>query len=272
MEHKKTSLEKLLEREHITEAELKAVIHSAKVRKHGQSSVSFGKKSFFYGYFSDPHIGHKGFDYALWDKMISVFRKEKPDFVLCPGDNVEGMSGRPGHVYELELIGFKAQTDRAVELYGQIPCKIYGIDGNHDGWFYKKNDAGAIVGEVLAQRVKQYEFLGQNEGDLVIDGIKIKMVHPNDGSAYAVSYKLQKMVESLGGGEKPSILHQAHYHKALYMFTRNVHGFESGTLCSQSEFMRLKKLPAHKGFGLVAVQHNGESIDRLTHTFFPAYD
>lgn len=63
------------------------------------------------------------------------------------------------------------------------------------------------------------------------------------------------------------------YHKQVAIFRRNVFGFECGTLCGQSQFMRGKKLPAHMGFGIIElwVARKG-GIERLRHEFFPFYD
>ena len=103
----------------------------------------------------------------------------------------------------------------------------------------------------------------------------MKMFQPGDGSAYAVSYKLQKMVESLEGGKKPEILVEGHYHKAMYMFLRNVHALEAGTLCGQTEWMRGKKIQVHKGywvldFDIAAGKRGG--IKNFSPTFVSFYD
>jgi predicted phosphodiesterase len=183
------------------------------------------------------------------------------------------MSGRPGHVYELNQIGFEQQFKYAVQLYGELDnFDHYGIDGNHDQWFYKKNDNGTVVGAELQRSLKRYHNLGQDEGDLNISGLRIKLYHAGDGTAYATSYKLQKLIERFGGGDKPNIVLSGHYHKALYMFSRGVHGFECGTLCGQTSFMRGKKIPAHMGFGLVKVTYNKRGVERLSHEFVPWYE
>lgn len=257
----------------MNETEAMTALRSLKAeRPQGPTRILIGKKSFSYGYFSDPHIGHKKFSDSAFDYMVRLFRAEKPDFILNPGDHLEGMSGRPGHVYELAQIGFDQQLNRAVELYSQLDqFEHFGIDGNHDQWYFIKGDQGTIVGKALQGRVKNYRHLGQDEGDLNVSGVKIKLFHANDGTAYATSYKLQKLIESFSGGEKPNIVHSGHYHKALYMFSRGIHGFESATMCGQSKFMRGKKIPAHMGFGMVRVFYNEKGVERLAHTFIPWY-
>jgi predicted phosphodiesterase len=257
----------------MTPHELKALLKSIKSEPPKKLvRMPISGKSFSFGYFSDAHIGQKEFRDDLFDYMVRFFHGEKPDFILNPGDHLEGMSGRPGHVYELAQIGFRAQFEKAVELYSRLSdFPHYGIDGNHDQWFYKKGDMGIVVGRELERAVPNYHHLGQDEGDIVVSGIRIKLFHAGDGTAYATSYKLQKLIESFMGGDKPNIVLSGHYHKALYMFSRGVHGFECGTLCGQTSWMRGKKIPAHMGFGIVRVTHNKTGVERLTHEFVPWY-
>lgn len=271
----KNKLEKLLEQQGITEAEAIAVIKGARNRPSVAVKVNPGRTNHVkYLYISDEHIGHKEFREDLFMNAVKYAKREKVDFIVNPGDHLEGMSHRPGHIYELAKIGFNNQITYAAELYnmfGGIPH--YGIDGNHDQWYFKPQNAGVIVGKELEARVKGYTHLGQDEGTIDVGtGLRIRLFHPNDGTAYATSYKLQKLIESFSGGDKPNIVHEGHYHKAMYMFSRNVHGFESGTLCGQTSFMRGKKIPAHMGFGIVDVKYNATGVVELDHKFIPHYD
>jgi predicted phosphodiesterase len=267
-----SKLEKYLKKENISPSEAIITIQSSKHIPSKDKYLPLSGKSFSYLYFSDTHICHKAFKENLFDKMIRVIKKEKPDFVIHSGDHLEGMSGRPGHIYELTHIGYNQQMDYCTELYKQIPINIYGIDGNHDEWYEKQNNGGLIVGKELEHRLKNYTTLGQDEGTLNVNGIKIYLYHGGDGTAYADSYKIQKLMESFTGGDKPDIIHSGHYHKSLYLFNRNIHGFESGTLMGQSRFMRGKKIRAHLGFGLVKINYSKKGVDSLTHTFYPGWE
>lgn len=267
-------LHQYLQKEKIDANEAIQLLRSAEKNKPKKAtSLKIGKKSFKYMYLSDTHIGHKEFKDELFDLFVDEYKRFKPDFVLHPGDHLEGMSGRPGQIYELSEVGFENQIAKCSDLYNKLDkCPIYGIDGNHDEWYAKKHNGGVIVGEELQARVKNYNNLGQMEGDIDVNGILIRMFHANDGTAYAASYKIQKLIESFTGGDKPHIVHSGHYHKHLTLFTRNVYGIESGTMCGQSEFMRGKKLPAHMGFGAITVHPNeGWGIGKLNHTWYPYY-
>ena len=55
------------------------------------------------------------------------------------------------------------------------------------------------------------------------------LVHPIDGSAYALSYSGQKYCDSLSGGEKPKIIAMGHHHNS--------------SICSTGIFTLLKCQP-----------------------------
>ncbi len=227
-----------------------------------------------FGYVSDMHIGAKEFDWKLWSKMVSRFRDEKITTVYSPGDIVEGMSNRPGQIYDLEAIGFRAQVNLAAEAINMLgKTKLYSILGNHDLFFKDKSGVDANVGESLEQKCKNFIYLGDWEARIVLGKkVELMLYHANDGSAYALSYKLQKLAESLEGGKKPQIILSGHYHKHLTMFTRNIFGIECGTLCGQTQWMRGKKLAAHKGFGIIELEiYKKGGIRRLKHEFFPEF-
>lgn len=265
-------IRKIIKEQKLTDKEVITLLQSSRKKPAKISTFKIKKKGFKYMYMSDTHIGHSAFLKEVFEEAVRLHKEFKPDFILHAGDHLDGMSGRPGHIYELTHIGFHQQIEYAAKLYNLFKCPIYGIDGNHDGYYAGKNNGGVIVGKELERRVKNYTHLGEMEGDLCVNGIKIKLFHANDGSSYAQSYKLQKLIESFTGGQKPHILHSGHYHKALAMFSRNVYGFESGTLCKQSKFMRGRKLQANIGFGFVTVypsEHQG--VGRIVHEYIPFY-
>lgn len=272
--------EKLIaELDNLTPAERKAVLKSIKGGRTPDRSVDhskrFSDKVIRFGVYSDPHMGCSEFREELWHTMLARFRMEGIKTVYCPGDNLEGMSGRPGHVYELSHIGFEAQAAYASSLFALAPeMQFFIIDGNHDLWFKKKGDMGISAGQQLANRNPNVTFLGEWEADVrLAENLTMRLFHAADGTAYADSYKLQKLIESFTGGTKPNIVLSGHYHKQIAVFRRNVFGFECGTLCGQTEWMRGKKIPAHMGFLIIEVWVDDDGgVERLRSEFFPHYD
>lgn len=253
--------------------ELKAIVAAsgsatAKVR-HAHVPYETGYTKFLV--VSDTHIGHSKFREDWWNHMVERATKEKVQFALHAGDILEGMSTRPGHVYELSAVGFEAQFAKAREVIGRCPFPVMGIIGNHDLWYVGKADQGTNVGIRLEESLDNFEYLGADEGDLTIENIRIKLWHGNDGASYAVSYRGQKIVESLDGGDKPHILITGHDHKAIFFQTRNVHIIGAGTLCEQTSFMRGKKLAAHKGYWIVEAWSNEQGLVRIRPEWCPFY-
>jgi predicted phosphodiesterase len=221
----------------------------------------------------DTHIGSKYFNSA---NLLSAFKeadKQGCTFLVHTGDLLEGMSGRPGHIYELTHIGYRAQRDEAIRLFNQWGKDWYVIEGNHDLWGNSKHGAGITAVEDVCDRVPNSHFIGYHEGDIVINDCKIKLWHGEDsGGSYAHSYRLQKLVEAFNGGEKPQVLFTGHTHKSMYLYDRNIHCISTGCLQNQSGFMRTKRLAAHVGFWIIemVVDDSGEVL-KFAPSWYPFY-
>lgn len=273
MEHKDLAkLNKAFATSQLTIDEAILLFKSSKHKLYKPRFLESKTNTFYYGYISDTHIGHQEFDEPLFIEAAKRFNSEKVDFVLHAGDPIEGMSGRPGHIYELTHVGWTEQTNYCAELFSYINAKIFGIGGNHSSTWATEKSSGLNIGDYLESKIKNYTHLGDNEGELKINNIRIKLFHPNDGSGTSISAKLEKLIDYLEPKELPNILHSGHYHKFLYLYKRGVHAFESGTLCASSWFMRGQKLKSHKGYGLVKVKYSGSNIIELTQTFIPKYE
>ena len=144
------------------------------------------------------------------------------------------------------------------------------IDGNHDRWFIKSN--GAKIVEDICEQIPHATFLGHDEGDIAIGNTTAKLWHGEDGNSYATSYRLQKVVEAMTGGEKPGLLFTGHTHKSLYIFERHVHVYSGGSIQCQSKWMRGKRISAHTGFWIIDAYLNNTGIAKTTSTWYPFYN
>jgi predicted phosphodiesterase len=216
-----------------------------------------------FGVMSDTHVGHKNFREDWLYRAYDFWAKCGAEFIYHSGDIVEGMSGRDGQIYELTKFGFEEQVDETAKLFDQCPAPIRAITGNHDGWFKIKGNIGACVGKTLENRCHNFTHLGQDEADELLGNIKVKLWHGGDGASYALSYRTQKFVEALTGGDKPHILLSGHAHKSIFFQFRNVEIIEAGTLQSQTRFMRGKKLAAHPTVYMVEAWQNDDGLERI---------
>lgn len=271
LDSKDVLLEKL--KNQLSEFEIKTILESSRFQEVEKKKfhVALDKESFKFIAIGDTHIGHKKFREDWWDYMIDKGIEEEVDWMYHTGDIFEGMSNRPGHIYELSELGFEAQFEKTKSLFKDVPFPIKAITGNHDDWYKGKADQGIDVGSRLSEALDNFTYMGSQEADEFVGGVVVKMWHGNDGSQYSTSYRTQKFVENLTGGDKPNILLAGHAHKSIYHTVRNVSVFETGTLCEQTQFMRGRKLAAHTGFWIITVDTDGESIIRLKPEWFPLF-
>lgn len=257
--------------ERYSDKELRAIAAGGELNseKYGPKVISRTGATHRFGVIGDTHIGSKAFKPEYLLDAFETFDSDGIDTILHVGDVTEGMSNRAGHVYELTHIGYAEQKDYATELLSQWSGKWYMIDGNHDRWYIKSN--GARIVEDICKSLPDAEFLGHDEGDLFVNDTWIKLWHGEDGSSYATSYRIQKLIEAFPGGEKPHILLSGHVHKQGYFFERNVHAISTGAVCTQSKWMRSTRKPNHTGYWEIEFTENESGVARFRPEFFPFY-
>lgn len=231
----------------------------------------YGQKHARFMTIADTHIGSKYFREDMFDDLLKVIKREKPEAVYHAGDIIEGMSNRDGHIFELSHIGTSLQTDKAVELLKQIPVPLYFTTGNHDEWSKIKANQGNLLGPELESKIPNSKFLGEYTANINFSpNVTLRLTHEGM-NAYALSYPGQKRVNALEGGTKPSMIVNGHIHKFLYMYYRNIHYFEGGTFQDQTPFMAMKGTPAMKGFWMFDVYYNKDGITKLKQTAYPYF-
>jgi predicted phosphodiesterase len=267
------SILKIIKNSKLSDNEIKTLLKGSKEIPNSGKPYSIKGEKFSFGVFGDTHIGHKCFDTALADYAINEFNKRKVDFVVHSGDICEGHyeSKRQGSVFDLAHIGGDSQIEEAVKYLSKLKRPLYFITGNHEtNTFYKQ--CGFDIGKQIEKKIPNSHYLGIQEGEINLPHHqKINVIHPDGGTAYAISYNPQKIIESLEGGKKPAILLIGHYHKAEYLFYRNVHMLQTATLESQTPFQKNLHISAHKGFWIVNAEISKDGISKFVPEFYPAY-
>lgn len=221
---------------------------------------------------SDTHIGSV---YAPeeWHRSVAeMAREQKVEAILHCGDLVDGLKiGRAGtQIYELDAVGYDAQLKKAIEIFRQYDgFPVYIISGNHDMYF--KEFAGANIVEAFANALPNVQYIGHDSADISLGGCIIRLFHGGDGSSYALSYRLQKLVEAINGGHKPNILLCGHVHKFCYILERNIHAISVPAMQAQTSFMRSKKCAAHTGFLIIDFDSTPQGVANLKMNYYPFY-
>jgi len=258
-------------RELYSDKELSAIANGGRIipGKDKVPIIDFDGEYIKFGVISDTHYGSIYSDPEYTDYALDEFDRKDCDFVVHVGDVTEGMSNRAGHVYELSHIGYEKQREHAIEVLSKWKGKMYLISGNHDRWYIKSN--GANIVKDIAEKLPDGEFLGHDEGNISLNGMaELRLWHGEDGNSYATSYRIQKVVESFTGGDKPHILVLGHVHKSLYVYDRHIHCVGAGSIQKQSKWMRGKRIAAHTGFWIIEAWIN-EGVSKFRQMWYPFY-
>ena len=220
----------------------------------------------------DTQLGSKYAQLTYLHEFYDLCVREGITDVYHTGDIVDGLKMRPGHEYELYLTSADDMRDDVVLNYPKREgITTHFITGNHDASIYKH--VGYDIGQGIANLRPDMKYLGRDCALVYLTpNCTLELRHPWDGTAYALSYKIQKMIEAMESDSKPNILAVGHYHKAEYLFYRNVHALQTGCFQGQTPFTRGKGISVHVG-GWIVTLHVDEdgTIQRIMPEFIPYY-
>ena len=231
-----------------------------------------GNKTVRFAVVSDTHINNKYTQLTYLHQFYEECAKQGIKHVYHVGDIDDGEQMRPGHQYECYTQGADEHVAEICRIYPKHPgMTTHFITGNHDSSTIKR--CGHNIGYAIADKRSDMHYLGADCAVVnLTPNCTMELRHPWDGTAYSISYKPQKMIDAMFGGEKANLLFIGHYHKAEYIFYRNIHCFQAGTFCGQTPYMRGKSISAHMGGWIVEIDVDGEGhIQRIRPQFIPYY-
>lgn len=261
-------LKKEKKKNQITEAQIIIENKSPKIYKQkwaGSTSVKFGL-------ISDTHINSKYAQLTHLHSYYDVCVREQIKNIYHVGDIDEGEQMRQGHQYECYNQGADDHVEEIVRVYPKRQgISTHFITGNHDASMFKK--CGVDIGKSIADKREDMEYLGRDCAIVKLTpNCTLELRHPWDGTAYALSYKIQKMIDAMEADSKPNILAVGHYHKTEQLFYRNIHAFQVGCFQGQTPFTRgTGKSIALGGWICEAQVNKTGTIESLKSEFIPFY-
>lgn len=266
-----------------------------------------------FGVLGDTHLGNKHARIDVLNTAYDHFESEGIEVVYHTGNMVDGFHPNINAFELVPEAGpsFERQIAFAGDVYPKRKgIETRFITGEcHEGWWIKKT--GWNVGRTMEDRFrlpsmcwvpgqpvpackhatrdfcpvhgrKDLVYIGHLEADeeLRIPSLKpgargpmMRIMHPGGGTAYAISYKTQKISEALQGGEKPNIQIVGHFHKYNVDYHREIYSVQAGCLQDQTNFMRKRQLPAHVGYLIVEVNIGKDGVpEQYRHQWVPFYD
>lgn len=231
-----------------------------------------GSTTIRFAIMGDTQLGSKYTQLTYLHNFYDICKREGIDTVYHVGDLTEGLKMRPGHEYEVYAVSADEMREDVVKNYPKVDgITTYFISGNHDASIYKH--VGYDICAAIAKDRPDMKYLGRDCAVInLTPNCTLELRHPWDGTAYALSYKVQKMVEAMESDSKPNILAVGHYHKAEYLFYRNVHVLQTGCFQGQTPFTRGKGISIHMGGWIVTLKVGKDgTIERFAPEFIPYY-
>lgn len=197
------------------------------------------------GVVSDTHLCDKACTLDELHEAYAWFKREGITDVVHAGDITAGQNVYRGQFNDLLAFGFDDQLVFCKKNYPLVEgITTYFISGNHCESF--TTTAGAHFCEALAEKRSDLVFLGTYNAQIVLNGVKIELHHGAGGGSYALSYKLQRYVESMPAG-KPQIYILGHYHSFCHLLARGIHCFLPMCFQGHNDFSKRLKLPNTRG-------------------------
>jgi len=233
-----------------------------------QEYISRPDGAYLFGFTSDNHLGSKYARLDVVNDLYDQFAAQGVDRVFNAGNWVDGEASF--NKYDLLVHGMDAQLRNLAKEYPKREgIETYAVAGDdHEGWWCAREgvDIGKYAERIMHELGRtDWHDLGHMEAYVRLRHAEtgassmLHVLHPGGGSAYAISYTVQKIVESYDGGDKPAILLAGHYHKLSYNIVRNVHTIQTGCTQDQTPFMRKRKLAAHVGGGICQIKQDPKS-------------
>lgn len=193
---------------------------------------------------SDTHYGSIWCQPSMVNTAVYEAYNRGIEDVFHVGDITDGDYSRirPNHVHEVFLYGATGQMEYVVKNLPKYKgIKYHAIAGSHDQTHLF--NYGMVLGEEVAKRRTDFEYLGQDRAYYYFDNCKMEIFHPGGGTSRILSSKPQNGIDQIPSNTKPKISLRGHYHKIYVGSIRNIITLLCGCNVDQSSFMMKNEIP-----------------------------
>lgn len=220
-----------------------------------------------FGLISDTHFNSKYVQLTHLHNFYDICTELNVKNIYHVGDIDDGENMRPGHVYENYTQG---ATEHVKEIIKNYPYRkgiiTHFITGNHDASFRKH--CGLDIGQLISSERSDLDYIGRDIATVnITPEVSMQLRHPWSGSAYALSYRPQKIVEAFEANvqHKPNIVCIGHFHKMEYLYYHGVHVLQTGCFQAPTPFTEGKGISTSVGGWIITVELDSNG-DILTFT------
>ena len=237
----------------LTDKQLKRILVAKRQTQIKPTTIEFGE-TYKFGAMGDNHFCSQEERREALNIFYDMCEAEGIKDVYNAGDVVAGQGVYRGQEYEIHTYGADNQVKYVVENYPRRKgITTHFVTGNHDYAYYKQ--IGLDIGEMIKKERDDMNYLGMFQADVMWKGIPlIRVVHPDGGMTYAISYRMQKYVEQISSSKKPKIILSGHQHTACYFFYRNIYVVQVGAFEGQTKLILRKGINPTIGGWIITVR------------------
>ncbi len=207
------------------------------------------------GFTADNHLCSKYARMDVLNALFDIWQEQGVTTVLQAGNMIDG-EARFNRFDLVTRPGLEAQAEYLVQEWphrkGMTTEFVCGDD--HEGWYVQREGINIVnFLQAAARSAGRSDMIFRSYMEHTYDFVglgystSMSMQHAGGGSAYAISYTVQKIVESYQPNEKPSILLVGHFHKAEFSYPRAVLTVQAGCTQDQTPFLRKRRIEAMVG-------------------------
>lgn len=210
-----------------------------------------------FGFVTDTHLASIAERLDVLEEAYSEFKKQGISVVFHTGDMTDGWNEYRHHINFTKVHGDQAQARYAIKYYPQRDgITTYVIGGNHDdSYAASKIDRLSLISHGFHHEGKEVKgrddiaYLGQYSHYIIFpQEVRLHMLHPRGGNAYALSYKQQKRFEAMPRNERPDIQLSGHFHTYCHICPDGVHMVAGAGVQDETEFFKRLGLMRSIGF------------------------
>lgn len=231
-----------------------------------------------FGFVADMHLCSIAERLDVLNDAYDDFERQGINLVLCTGDMTDGWHEYRNHINFTKCHGDQAQALYCIKHYPKRKgIKTLTIGGNHDdSYAASKIDRLSLVthgfhheGKEIAGR-DDIVYLGQYSHYLIFpQEVRVHLLHPRGGAAYAISYKQQKRSEEMDRNARPDIQLSGHYHVFSYLYLKGTHFVAGVGMQDETEFF--KRLGFGRSIGYITCEYEIVKGELKTFTVTPRF-
>ena len=217
---------------------------------------------------ADWHFGSSFHLPRTWHEAMKISEDAGLTRVYSAGDLIDGIDIYKGHRENLIADGLERQTDLVARALSKHPhLRFFGIAGNHDYSFTQKVGAKPLA--ILEAKADNFTNLGDMRADIVVNGIKIRMLHGASGRVYATSYPSQTYLRDYFKGleredisQLPHLMILGHYHTLYEGKDHGIWILQCGSFQDgENEYCVRRGLTGPHGLFHVKINYDGNQIE-----------